>query len=1078
MKLVHFFFFILASIGLNAQDYFWVGNSGNWSDLSHWATSSGGATFHNALPGPENDVYFDENSFTEAGATVTIDIDEAICGKLDASGAINDPSIEGVGFCDQLHVHGDLIIPANVGRALKCVFLSGEGDHIVQLGAVNCGNSSFLRHSSGNYVLQDSLSVTNLYIEANEGSFDTQGLPINAPARVRTYNGNSAVFDATGSRIYTSEFTMHPTNTLLFENTEIYISGSSNWNFQGGGVQYPFVQFNGNHRIIEDVFIDELIILPGSEINLLPGITVSSNQFTINGTSLEQIGISSDSPGSEAFFSQSEGSVESNWLILQDIHAIGGAEFNALNSVDNGNNDGWNISEPVPQDYFWVGGSGSWSDVSHWATTSGGSEFHAIPPTLVDDVYFDENSFLSSEDTVMLDGNFQVGSLSGVNALGAILMSTEENEILTVSNDFLGGNLVYDVYIIDLNTSSSAILEQGNADLSQSTIRIVGGGMINLSDSVSVQAMLLPNGSLITNGNPLRSENALTFNGGPSTSLDISGSTLYLGVWNFNSNTASLITDNSTIRVEGNFLASNAGDVYHDVVFTDNGFISGTAPIFNTLTIEAQADLNINNGIVVTIDDLIANGTAEDRIEIYCQVEGGQGTFFKESGEVNVSFVELTDNQATGGAVFNAINSVDNGNVIGWNIESLEPSDYYWVGGSGSWNDISHWATTSGGSEFHEVPPSQLDNVFFDTNSFQSADDIVSLNDLSLAGNIDATEAIAGATIESISNASLEVYGDLSGGELNWAISLLRFENSFEVNWNSISGSFDNSFVRIDGSGAVNLQDSVSIGTLIVDNGSFISSAQPINILSDFIIDDSFTPTVDLSGGNVYVNNWEAANEEATYLLENTVFFVTGEFLSGEGIAYEEVNFIAPGTIAGHSSFASISIAPDASLGIDIGSILSIDQLIANGSEDDLIEIYCTTPGGTGTFSKEEGEILVSYVDLQDNHAIGGATFTAFESSEGSNVEGWNFDFESSVQNDPSDNLKIYPNPGNGIIWVDSKGEVTAIQIYDSNGRYVSAASPLTNELVFDCNNLPSGLYVLQIVLGDGSSVQRRYLKE
>ncbi|HNR20081.1 MAG TPA: hypothetical protein PKL45_08870, partial [Bacteroidia bacterium] len=32
-------------------------------------------------------------------------------------------------------------------------------------------------------------------------------------------------------------------------------------------------------------------------------------------------------------------------------------------------------------DYYWVGGTGNWSDVSHWATTSGGSTFHTQPPT-------------------------------------------------------------------------------------------------------------------------------------------------------------------------------------------------------------------------------------------------------------------------------------------------------------------------------------------------------------------------------------------------------------------------------------------------------------------------------------------------------------------------------------------------------------------------------------------------------------------------------------------------------------------------------------------------------------------------
>ncbi len=45
-------------------------------------------------------------------------------------------------------------------------------------------------------------------------------------------------------------------------------------------------------------------------------------------------------------------------------------------------------------DYYWVGGSGNWSDHNnHWATTSGGNVFHDQVPTSMDNVFFDANSF-------------------------------------------------------------------------------------------------------------------------------------------------------------------------------------------------------------------------------------------------------------------------------------------------------------------------------------------------------------------------------------------------------------------------------------------------------------------------------------------------------------------------------------------------------------------------------------------------------------------------------------------------------------------------------------------------------------
>ena len=54
--------------------------------------------------------------------------------------------------------------------------------------------------------------------------------------------------------------------------------------------------------------------------------------------------------------------------------------------------------------YYWVGGGGAWSDLSHWANTSNGSgNEYATAPTLLDDVYFDAHSFSASNQTVTID---------------------------------------------------------------------------------------------------------------------------------------------------------------------------------------------------------------------------------------------------------------------------------------------------------------------------------------------------------------------------------------------------------------------------------------------------------------------------------------------------------------------------------------------------------------------------------------------------------------------------------------------------------------------------------------------------
>ena len=65
-------------------------------------------------------------------------------------------------------------------------------------------------------------------------------------------------------------------------------------------------------------------------------------------------------------------------------------------------------------DYYWVGGTGNWSNYSsHWATSSGGNIFHTTTPSSNDNVIFDSNSFSANSQTVTLNAdNESVGNMT------------------------------------------------------------------------------------------------------------------------------------------------------------------------------------------------------------------------------------------------------------------------------------------------------------------------------------------------------------------------------------------------------------------------------------------------------------------------------------------------------------------------------------------------------------------------------------------------------------------------------------------------------------------------------------------
>ncbi len=64
---------------LFSADFYWVKNTGNWSDYSvHWATSSGGNQFHTRPPGPFDNVLIDQNSFSQSNDSIILDIDASV----------------------------------------------------------------------------------------------------------------------------------------------------------------------------------------------------------------------------------------------------------------------------------------------------------------------------------------------------------------------------------------------------------------------------------------------------------------------------------------------------------------------------------------------------------------------------------------------------------------------------------------------------------------------------------------------------------------------------------------------------------------------------------------------------------------------------------------------------------------------------------------------------------------------------------------------------------------------------------------------------------------------------------------
>jgi hypothetical protein len=663
----------LFSISIMAQSYYWVGNGGNWSDLSHWATTSGGANFHNVLPGPTNDVIFDANSFTMPGQVVTIDLEQTYCRDFISATVTNNPYITSQGFYDNINVYGDFNLSPNFGRFLSVINLRNTGVTNITTGELNLGGSTFVEClGGGEYHLQDSISTGNVYVVS--GSFHTNNHAVHTTQRFSAQlNNNQEIFLGT-SNIYTWFWDVWPDVDLDASNATIYYGGPGNYfeTFNGQGHHFNHVVFIGSVDISGNNSYDIFEARPGSTLNLTSGSTQTAQQFLLDGNGTQSISILSSVSGQQATLQQNSGIVNGQYLILTDNNATGGATFNANESINLGNNSGWNITISVPQNYYWVGGSGDWNEATNWATTSGGSTLHTDPPSAIDDVFFDSNSFsgpamvqLGSSPVTCKDFN-----VTGVGA-GVSIEQLSTGQLHLYGSLELDPNANYSLRNIHfLSNEVETINTNDVAPGEQCDIEILGSGSFSLLADFFVWSLEIFDGSFNSNGHSINADFQVFMPFTLPGNVSLANSVITTRSFINDMPISQLNVDNTEFIIRSSFHGN--GDDYYKVTCE---IPSGSSEVYlysffsvEELIVVPGSIVAVQSGATITVNELELNGTEENPIIIKSSQPGNEGYFSKSSGTVDGYNLQISDNHAIGGAVFNAYESEFENNVVGWNL--------------------------------------------------------------------------------------------------------------------------------------------------------------------------------------------------------------------------------------------------------------------------------------------------------------------------------------------------------------------------------------------------------------------------
>ncbi|MDC1068100.1 T9SS type A sorting domain-containing protein [Candidatus Kapabacteria bacterium] len=454
------------SITAKARDFYWVNGSGKWhAFFEHWAFDSGGnSQEHGQVPGTEDNVYFDDNSFRESDELIVEIEADAVTRNFDFT-RITDPNkrviinhFNGTPFS----IYGSVLLTSQVeinSNSIIIMFSSdddfifqtaGNTYHSLEFKSENANwniidgfktktTAAFSGNSSYNY--NDSLFIgtafisnngnhdfNDIYLTCNDITFreNTKQIQLNETeiiVRSRLFEilNNSDLFDADNSTITLLGIASilickdHTFNNVEFDNFNN--SDSPNFAKLYGNGEYRKLSINTNLEILQNNSFDEIEITKGHSVYILPNTNQTINdKFTAIGDCDAGIYLTTREFKTATFTSESA-VFETDYLHIESIVAKGGADFNANNSYDIDDNSGWNFDNYTPRTLYWVNGSGDWNDKTHWSASSGGNGGECIPSAL-DDVVIDDNSSLDNgiirfSTSLIFAKNFDTRDFSG-----------------------------------------------------------------------------------------------------------------------------------------------------------------------------------------------------------------------------------------------------------------------------------------------------------------------------------------------------------------------------------------------------------------------------------------------------------------------------------------------------------------------------------------------------------------------------------------------------------------------------------------------------------------------------------------
>ena len=192
------------------------------------------------------------------------------------------------------------------------------------------------------------LTLTNGSFNANNKNVTVDTFQCNGPSSVIAILMGSGTWTINGAG---SSWYFPPGNytslTVTPGTATVNMTAATLKSFVGGGKTWPTLNNAGAGTLYVNGSAQTFATLSNSvqptTFGFPAGSTTTVTNFNVNGTAGNLVSVGSATAGSQFTLSKASGTVNANYLNLQDSIASGGATWNALNSTNSGNNTGWNF---------------------------------------------------------------------------------------------------------------------------------------------------------------------------------------------------------------------------------------------------------------------------------------------------------------------------------------------------------------------------------------------------------------------------------------------------------------------------------------------------------------------------------------------------------------------------------------------------------------------------------------------------------------------------------------------------------------------------------------------------------------